>query len=190
MGSARLESDLVPRPLEKLPKFNIGCSGWFYWHWRQAFYPVDLPTKDWFSYYAANFRTVELNAPFYSWPTINTVKAWLRQAETNDFVSTVKVSELINHVKRFCGTKTLVKDFGFIADLLGKRMGCFLFQMPPSYRYTAPRLKAILGQLDHARRNVIEFRHRSWWNENVYAAFRRSGTIFCSCSAPKLPKTW
>ena len=98
MGSARLESDLVPRPVEKLSKFNIGCSGWFYWHWRQAFYPGDLPTKDWFSYYAANFRTVELNAPFYSWPTINTVKAWLRQAETNDFVSTVKVSELINQV--------------------------------------------------------------------------------------------
>ena len=68
-------------------------------------------------------------------------------------------------MKRFTGTKTLVKDFGHIADLLGPRMGCFLFQLPPSFHYTPARLKRILGQLDPARRNVVEFRHRSWWNE-------------------------
>jgi uncharacterized protein YecE (DUF72 family) len=152
-----------------------------------VFYPELLPTKDWFSHYAANFRTVELNAPFYSWPTVNTVKAWLKQAETNDFVYTVKVNELITHVKRFSRTQTLVKDFGFIADLLDKRMGCFLFQLPPSYSYSPARLKTMLRQLEPFRRNVVEFRHRSWWNEKVYAAFRKSGTIFCSCSAPKLP---
>ncbi|MHB9010290.1 MAG: DUF72 domain-containing protein [Limisphaerales bacterium] len=72
-----------------LPDCNIGCSGWFYWHWRQSLYPDDLPTKDWFSHYAAHFRTVELNAPFYSWPTVNTVKAWLRQVESRDFVYTL-----------------------------------------------------------------------------------------------------
>lgn len=126
MHSARLAG---PPPSKKasalLPACNVGCSGWFYWHWRHAFYPDHLPTKDWFAHYAANFRTVELNAPFYSWPTINTVKAWSRQAGNWDFVYTVKVSELITHVKRFRRTKILVKDFGFIADLLGKRMGCF-----------------------------------------------------------------
>ena len=188
MHSARLA---VPPPSQKasvlLPSGNVGCSGWFYWHWRQAFYPDHLPTKDWFSHYAANFRTVELNAPFYSWPTVNTVKAWLKQAEANDFVYTVKVNELITHVKRFSRTQTLVKDFGFIADLLDKRMGCFLFQLPPSYSYSPTRLKTMLRQLEPFRRNVVEFRHRSWWNEKVYAAFRKSGTIFCSCSALKLP---
>jgi uncharacterized protein YecE (DUF72 family) len=66
-------------------------------------------------------------------------------------------------------------------------MGCFLFQLPPSFRYTKARLNSILSQLDHSRRNVVEFRHKSWWNETVYAAFRESGTIFCSCSGPRLP---
>jgi uncharacterized protein YecE (DUF72 family) len=66
-------------------------------------------------------------------------------------------------------------------------MGCFLFQLPPSYRYTAARLRGILAQLDPARRNVVEFRHRSWWNEGVYEAFREKGVIFCSCSGPRLP---
>jgi uncharacterized protein YecE (DUF72 family) len=74
-----------------------------------------------------------------------------------------------------------------IADILDGHMGCFLFQLPPSYRYTKARLSAILGQLDPIRRNVVEFRHKSWWKEEVYAAFRKNGTIFCSCSAPRLP---
>jgi len=66
-------------------------------------------------------------------------------------------------------------------------MGCFLFQLPPSYRFTKARLTSILSQLDLARRNVVEFRHASWWNETVYAAFREAGVIFCSCSGPRLP---
>lgn len=97
--------------------------------------------------------TVEINASFYSWPTIANVKSWLRQPGERDFVYTVKVCELITHIKRFEGTETLVKDFGLIADILGGRMGCFLFQLPPSYRFTEARLSAILGQLDPARRN-------------------------------------
>jgi uncharacterized protein YecE (DUF72 family) len=96
------------------------------------------------------------------------VKAWRRQPGKRDFVFTVKACELITHIKRFKGTKTLIKDFGMIADILGDRMGCFLFQLP-------------------TRRNVVEFRHASWWNETVYAAFRRTGTISCSCSGPRLP---
>lgn len=172
---------------EPVPRLHIGCSGWFYWHWRGAFYPAELPTSSWFNHYATRFKTVELNAPFYSWPTIATVKSWVRQAGRRRFIYTVKVSELITHVKRFAGTKRLVADFGHIADLLGPRMGCFLFQLPPSFHYTPSRLGRILSQLDPSRRNVVEFRHKSWWNERVYAAFRSTGTIFCSCSGPRLP---
>jgi hypothetical protein len=91
-------------------------------------------------------------------------------------VYTVKVCELITHIKKFKGTKTLVKDFGMIADILGARMGCLLFQLPPSYRYTKTRLNDIVSQLDPARRNVVEFRHASWWNDEVYSAFRKAGT--------------
>jgi uncharacterized protein YecE (DUF72 family) len=96
----------------------------------------------------------------------------------------VKVCELITHIKRFSGTRTLVRDFGLIADLLGRRMGCFLFQLPPSFHYTPARLKLILGQLDHRRRNVVEFRHKSWWNETVYEAFRETGTLAADPSFP------
>lgn len=169
------------------PAVNIGCSGWYYWHWKTIFYPADLPGKDWFKFYTSQFKTVELNAPFYSWPTVATVKTWLRQAGRRKFVYTVKVNELITHQKKMVGTKQLVRDFYHIADLLGDRMGCFLFQFPPSFKYSAAALKRIVSQLDPRYRNVVEFRHRSWWNEKVYAAFRASNLIFCSTSGPRLP---
>jgi uncharacterized protein YecE (DUF72 family) len=189
MHEARLAataSKLFPLP-ENMPEFNVGCSGWFYWDWRGRFYPDEMPTKKWFSHYARTFKTVELNAPFYSWPTVGTVQTWRRQAGKRRFLYTVKVCELITHIKRFKGTKRLIADFGFIADILGPAMGCFLFQLPPSFKYSLATLNLILRQLDHNRRNVVEFRHLSWWNETVFAAFRKTGTIFCSCSGPGLP---
>ncbi|HUP81671.1 MAG TPA: DUF72 domain-containing protein, partial [Pirellula sp.] len=118
-------------------RHHVGCSGWFYWHWKGVFYPEHVSTSDWFNHYKSKFKTVELNAPFYSWPTIATVKTWVRQAGRTKMMYTIKASELITHTKRFIGTKTLVRDFGFIADLLGPRMGCFLFQLPPSFHYSA-----------------------------------------------------
>jgi uncharacterized protein YecE (DUF72 family) len=81
----------------------------------------------------------------------------------------------------------MIRDFGYIADLLGERMGCFLFQLPPSFDYSPARLRRILDQLDPQRRNVIEFRHASWWRRDVYRAFEKTGAIFCACSGPKLP---
>lgn len=189
MHKARLLAEQqVPSPQASTPPaLNIGCSGWFYWHLKGSFYPTKMPTKEWFGHYANHFCTVELNAPFYAWPTLATVQSWHRQAEGRDMVYTVKVSELITHIRKFEGTYTLVRDFGHIADLLGPRMGCLLFQLPPSYHYSPLRLTEILDQLDPARRNVIEFRHKSWWNDEVYAQFENAGAIFCSCSGPRLP---
>ncbi len=124
---------------------------------------------------------------FIPGPPSRDVQAWRRQPRDREFVYTVKVCELITHVKRFKRTKTLIRDFGLIADILGERMGCFLFQLPPSHHYTKARLNSIVSQLDPARRNVVEFRHKSWWNEEVYRAFKKAGIIFCSCSGPRLP---
>jgi uncharacterized protein YecE (DUF72 family) len=188
LARGQFESSRLNSPAAAVkPGIYIGCSGWFYWHWRECFYPPGTPSNRWFDYYASQFRTVELNAPFYSWPTVGTVNTWIRQAGRRRFIYTVKVNELITHVKQFSRTKQLVRDFGHVADLLGPRMGCLLFQLPPSFRYSPARLKRIVEQLDPARRNVVEFRHKSWWNDRVYQALRDAGIIFCSCSGPRLP---
>lgn len=188
MHKARLADPVAAIPFnDSLPRLNIGCSGWFYWDWKGTFYPQQMSTNQWFSHYAETFDTVELNAPFYAWPTVANVKSWVKQAADSDFVYTVKACELITHIKRFEDTASLVEDFGYVADLLGPRMGCLLFQLPPNYDYSRERLDTILGQLQPHRRNVVEFRHGSWWNDDVYAAFREAGVIFCACSAPGLP---
>ena len=188
MHSVRVSEEHEPNTTAPAISFrdgiHIGCSGWYYWHWKGGFYPAEVPSSQWFSVYEQSFETVELNAPF--WPTIATVKTWLRQA-TGDFIYTIKVCELIIHIRRFDETETLILDFCYIADLLGERMGCFLFQLPPSIRYDPTLLKTVLQQLDPRHRNVVEFRHKSWRNEDVYAAFRAAGVIFCSCSGPRLP---
>jgi uncharacterized protein YecE (DUF72 family) len=179
-GDVEIQDDL-PK------KYYVGCSGWFYWEWRRSFYASKAKTNDWFDYYSSKFDTVELNAPFYTWPTIGNVRKWLLQAEDKDFVYSIKVNELITHTKRFKAAKRIVKDFNLIGDILDGHMGCFLYQLPPNYKYTKLRLQNIIEQLDLRRRNVVEFRHESWWNEKVYSAFKEHGITFCSCSAPNLP---
>jgi uncharacterized protein YecE (DUF72 family) len=188
MHKARLKLEVngVAVPPGLKASVYIGCSGWRYWKWRDLFYD-GVPQPEWFKHYAGVFDTVEINASFYSWPTIAGVQAWRRQPGGENMVYTVKVCEHITHIKKFTGTKTLVRDFGMIADILGSQMGCFLFQLPPSFHYTKTRLNAIVSQLDPARRNVVEFRHKRWWNEEVYSAFRKTEIIFCSCSGPRLP---
>ena len=79
MHEARLAYNRPPQKEEaaaKLSSYYVGCSGWFYGHWRDRFYPIGSKTSDWFTHYATKFRTVELNAPFYAWPTVGTVKTW------------------------------------------------------------------------------------------------------------------
>lgn len=167
-------------------EIRVGCSGWYYWHWRGVVYPEDLPTRRWFDHYQRAFDTVELNAPFYHWPRPQTVENWARAAKPG-FRYSLKVHQSITHLKRFRGTRALIRDFYALAAPLGERMGCFLFQLPPSFHYTAARLRAILGQLDPHHRNAVEFRHASWWNDTVFDAFGQAGAIFVSVSAPRLP---
>ena len=177
----------MKRPPPKTLRAYIGCSGWYYWRWKKAFYPEGLPTSEWFRYYSTVFKAVELNAPFYHWPRPGTVLNWRRNAPPG-FHYAVKVNGTITHEKRMVGTKRLLRKFYGLADTLGKSMGCFLLQFPPSYRYTAARLKSIVGQLDPQYRNALEFRHKSWWRKPVYRALAKAGLIFCSVSAPRLPE--
>jgi uncharacterized protein YecE (DUF72 family) len=170
-------------------RIHVGCSGWFYSHWRGIFYPrQEATTKNWFGYYANVFDTVELNAPFYRWPKPATVRRWQRDAPPG-FSYSVKVNQAITHERRLVRTKKLVEEYYQTVGALGGQLGCFLFQFPPSYRYTAARLRSIVTQLDPAQRNVVEFRHRSWWLEPVYRALAERGIAFCAVSAPRLPDT-
>jgi uncharacterized protein YecE (DUF72 family) len=165
----------------------LGCSGWFYWHWKGKFYPNELPQSKWFQYYAQHFNTVELNSTFYHFPKQSTAKNWYRQAPKG-FVYTLKVNKNITHIKKFVDTQIEIKNFYKLGDELKEKMGCFLFQLPPSLKFDGNLLKKIIEQLDPERKNVIEFRDKSWFKHEVYEELDKANITFCIVSSPTLPE--
>ncbi len=169
-------------------KYFVGCSGYFYWGWRGKFYPEDLKPNQWFKYYSSIFDTVEINSTFYHFPKGSTIKKWYKDSP-DDFVFSVKVNKVITHLKRFNDTQELIDRFyKIVADNLKEKLGTFLFQLPPSYKYSKNNLDKLIKQLNPNLKNVVEFRHKSWWNEEVYTALREKNICFCSISSPKLPE--
>ncbi|MBS7253535.1 DUF72 domain-containing protein [Flavobacterium branchiicola] len=167
----------------------IGCSSYNNRLWKGIFYPDSLSGKDMFVFYYQYFNTYEFNGSFYRFPTVRIFENWYNKTPEN-FVFSVKAPKEITHLKRFLNCEKLLSDFYKVCDLgLKEKLGCVLFQFPPSYDFTSERLLHIIQSLDLNFKNVIEFRHISWWNEEVWNAFRENNITFCSVSYPKLPKT-
>ncbi|WP_456410512.1 DUF72 domain-containing protein [Oceanithermus sp.] len=163
----------------------VGCSGYFYWGWRGRFYPEDAPPSRWFELYARRFDTVEMNSTFYRFPTEATVKRWLKKAPER-FRFTVKVPRRITHIERM-GEPASVARFYEVLRALGDHLGAVLFQLPPSLHYSPENLERVLAPLDAGFDNALEFRHPSWWRDEVYRALDAAGAVFVSVSAPGLP---
>lgn len=165
---------------------RIGCSGWLYPEWQGIFYPEDLPQKEWFSFYAHHFNSVEINNTFYHFPTINTINKWYTQAPEG-FSYCLKANRIITHFKHFENVETQLRKFYELGSFLKEKVENFLFQLPSSFTYDPERLQAILNSLDGSYQNVLEFRHPSWWNTQVYEALLNHNITFCSVGAPGLP---
>jgi uncharacterized protein YecE (DUF72 family) len=167
----------------------IGCSSFNNRYWKGVFYPENMPTSKWFEYYCHYFNTYEFNGSFYKFPTVKVFDNWYKKTP-KDFIFSVKAPKEITHTKKFIDCKELIADFYTVCDTgLKDKLGCVLFQFPPSYSYSEERLYTILSNLDTKFENVIEFRHESWWIDTVWTAFIKNNITFCSVSHPQLPKT-
>lgn len=167
--------------------WNIGCSGFHYKHWKGTFYPEGLAQTKWFAYYCQFFNTLELNVTFYRFPRAHILQTWYHKSPAN-FRFAVKAYRGITHYKKFNDTTKLVTDFyKIVQDGLGEKLGCVLFQLPPNFHYSAEHLERIVNSLDNSFLNVVEFRHESWWNEEVYQALAKKNIAFCGMSHPTLP---
>ncbi|MBM3284941.1 MAG: DUF72 domain-containing protein [Candidatus Aminicenantes bacterium] len=168
--------------------FHLGTSGWSYPGWKGRFYPPDLPAKDWLSFYAEHFSTVEINMTFYRFPKPETLESWLERTPP-EFTFTLKANRQITHRKRLQNVRSEVRYFYILANSLGKRLGCILFQLPPSIRLDLALLQDFLDTLEPEFRNVIEFRHESWYNDRVYEILQAAGVTFCTVSSAQVPGT-
>jgi uncharacterized protein YecE (DUF72 family) len=168
-------------------KTHIGCSSFNTKDWSGLFYPEELPRSKWFDFYAANFKTYELNATFYKFPTVRTLTNWHKKTP-EDFSFSVKAPKIITHLKKFKDCKTEIDSFYEIAsEGLKEKLKCILFQLPPSFSYSEERLESIVSQLNKNYQNVVEFRNESWWNSKVFDSFKANTITFCSPNYPKLP---
>jgi uncharacterized protein YecE (DUF72 family) len=170
-----------------MKKWWIGCSGFYYKTWKDRFYPPKLPQRKWFEYYCEFFNTVELNVTFYRFPKIEMLKGWYARSP-EDFRFTAKAPRLITHFKRFHDARREAKDFyKLLRDGLQAKLGTVLFQLHPGIHYSSDNLERILETLDPSFRNILEFRHESWWNNDVIDELKRNNVSFCGISYPGLP---
>lgn len=167
----------------------IGCSSFNNRFWKGIFYPENLPASKWFEYYCGYFDTYEFNGSFYKFPTLKILENWYKKAPEN-FVFSIKAPKEITHIRRFMDCENLISNFYNVCDNgLKEKLGGILFQFPPSYHFSNERLNQIIDNLNPDFKNVIEFRHESWWIPEVWNAFLENNITFCSVSHPHLPKT-
>ncbi|MCX8158209.1 MAG: DUF72 domain-containing protein [Candidatus Diapherotrites archaeon] len=167
-------------------KFFVGTSGYFYWHWVKKFYPIDLKPNNWLSYYAKHFSTVEINSTYYHFPKKNSMKSWKNKVPEN-FIFSIKGNKLITHIKKFSNCKKLVKNFYSQISVLDNKLACILWQLPPFLSFNSNKLNNILSNLDYDYKNVLEFRHKSWFCDDVFDKLRDFNVGFCCVSAVDMP---
>jgi uncharacterized protein YecE (DUF72 family) len=155
-----------------------GTSGFSYKEWKGSFYPEDLPAGEMLSYYAARLPAVEINNTFYRMPKPALLEGWASQVSP-EFRFVLKASQRITHRKRLKEAGEEVAYFFKTAATLGDRLGPALFQLPPNLKKDLPRLEAFLGVLPEGARAAFEFRHASWFEEDVFAALRARGAALC-----------
>ena len=160
-------------------KLLAGTSGYAFKEWKGAFYPKELKDDGMLAFYASRFPAVEINNTFYRLPKENVLRDWAaRVPET--FTFALKASQRITHharLKEECADTVdyLLKN----TSILGTKLGPILFQLPPNLKKDVNRFRGFLGLLPSDRRYVFEFRHESWFDEEIFSAMRERDIAMC-----------
>jgi uncharacterized protein YecE (DUF72 family) len=162
--------------------FYVGTSGYSYPEWKGRFYPAKMPAKQMLSFYATRFRTVEINNTFYRPPVASVLEAWAAQVPA-EFRFVLKAPQEITHVRRLADVGESVSSLLETAGALKERLGPLLFQLPPNFKKDVPRLCAFLALLPPGCRVAMEFRHPSWFDDQVFGLLRDHQTALCVADA-------
>lgn len=159
-------------------KLYVGTSGFGYRAWKGKFYPSDLQPADMLRYYGEHFRGVEMNNTFMRMPAPSVMKGWTTQVPRH-FKFAIKAPRQITHARRLLNAneplRRLLKTTAFLKD----RLGPLLFQLPPNFKADVPRLRDFLGLLPRRPRIAFEFRHPSWFDDDVFSLLRKHRAALC-----------
>ena len=160
-------------------KLLAGTSGYAFKEWKGKFYPAELKDDGMLGFYSSRFPTVEINNTFYRLPKEAVLLEWAAQVP-EQFTFAVKASQRITHFARLKEESADLVDYLLkTTSALGSRLGPILFQLPPNLKKDVNRLRGFLGLLPSDRRFVFEFRHESWFDEEVFNALRDRDVAMC-----------
>jgi uncharacterized protein YecE (DUF72 family) len=175
-----------------MPKIYVGTSGYSYPHWSDGvFYPKGLTQNKWLQYYAQFFNSVELNVSFYRLPSKKTFEGWRKKTPKN-FYFVVKGSRFITHIKKLNDCRDSLRIFFENASGLKGKLAAVLWQMPPGLKKDKQRLENFLKLLKDKRYppkliHAFEFRHRSWFGEDICSLLRRYKMALCVAHSERWP---
>jgi uncharacterized protein YecE (DUF72 family) len=168
-------------------KIYAGTSGWAYPTWKPEFYPAKLPAAKFLEYYASRLNSVEVNFTFRRFPTEKLLRGWM-EAAPREFQFAIKAHQNITHIKR------LRDDDGFTSEFVSslqplasaRKLGPVLFQLPPFLKRDLALLGDFLQKWPRGVRAAFEFRHSSWFSDDVFAALRAAQVGLCWAESEKL----
>jgi uncharacterized protein YecE (DUF72 family) len=166
----------------------VGTSGYSYKEWKGSFYPEKIPAKEMLHYYSERLSTVEINATFYRMPQPSMIENWKEQVP-GSFRFSLKAPQRITHFKRLKETEEETKHFLETSSVLGEQLGVVLFQLPPNMKKDLPRLESFLAQLPPATRAAFEFRHPTWFDDDVLKLLRSQNRALVVSDTDDMPTT-
>lgn len=156
----------------------VGTSGYSYKEWKGNFYPEEISAKDMLKFYGSKLNAVEINNTFYRLPNERVVRSWGEQVPAG-FCFSIKASQKITHFKRLKDVGDETEYLVRAARTLGEKLGVILFQLPPNLKKDQPRLREFLALLSGDVRVAFEFRHPSWFDDEVFELLRENNCSLC-----------
>jgi uncharacterized protein YecE (DUF72 family) len=163
-------------------KLRAGTSGYSYKEWKGNFYPAKISASEMLAYYAKRFSTVEINNTFYRMPSEKVLLDWSAQVP-DDFAFVLKAPRRITHIKKLKDVGDDVAYFVKTAAVLEQKRGPLLYQVPPFFRKDMPVLRDFLGLLPPRSQPAFEFRHQSWFDDEVFDLLRQHNASLCLADA-------
>jgi uncharacterized protein YecE (DUF72 family) len=158
----------------------VGTSGWAYPSWKPDFYPQKLAQTKFLQHYSTQLNAVEVNFTFRQLLKDTTAQKWIAETPDN-FRFGIKAHQVITHIKRLKGTEEFVPRFFSTIEPLARagKMGPVLFQLPPNMKADARVLHEFLSIVPRGVQAAFEFRHESWWSEEIYSLLKACNRALC-----------
>jgi uncharacterized protein YecE (DUF72 family) len=153
----------------------------------KTFFPEEYRGKTWLQYYASLFNSLEINRSFYKVPRSNTVARWAREVPQG-FRFSVKLWKGITHIRDLAFNPDDLISFMRTMASFADTKGCLLIQFPAGTRADCigqvSRLMDLVAEHNDGWKIAVEFRHISWYTDEVWQLLERHGACLVEHDMP------